>query len=483
MFCYFVLMQRRFFATVLLGCACVVTAVSQGFNPDSLKAALVLAKADSNKVDLLNDLSRAVYLQGNLGEGEKYAKDARALSESLDFKRGLGQALNNLGTIAYFKGSLAEALAWYKESLNIRNSIGDQKGIGSSYINIGNIYKEQSNYPKALEYYFASLKVREAIGDKAGVAASRNNIGSVYDKLKENDKALENYLKALEVGAGDPTFTAGLMNNIANIYYNQLHIDKAIEYYNRSVELCEKADYKKGMGMALSNLGNTYDTKEEYDKAMQHYVRALQIAEEIGDKPGLPALLTNMGNNFRCRKKFAEALSYGLRALTIARETGSGDEVSRGSLALSQTCQAMGRDQEALQYYKAHIAARDSLYNEENTRQNVRIEMNYEFEKKEAVARAAQEKKEAVAAAEARRQRIILFSISGFGMLVLVFAVFAYRSFLQKKKANIEISRQKLVIEQKQKEILDSIHYAKRIQHSLMPSEKNVQKLLNRRQA
>jgi cell division protein FtsL len=53
-------------------------------------------------------------------------------------------------------------------------------------------------------------------------------------------------------------------------------------------------------------------------------------------------------------------------------------------------------------------------------------------------------------------------------VLVMVFAVYVYRSFLQKKKINIEITQQKRIIEEKQKEILDSIYYAR-----LMPAACN----------
>ena len=70
--------------------------------------------------------------------------------------------------------------------------------------------------------------------------------------------------------------------------------------------------------------------------------------------------------------------------------------------------------------------------------------------------------------------------MSGILILVIGFAVFAYRSFLQKQKANIEITKQKEIIEEKQKEILDSIHYAKRIQTALLPSEKYIGRNLNR---
>jgi uncharacterized membrane protein len=106
--------------------------------------------------------------------------------------------------------------------------------------------------------------------------------------------------------------------------------------------------------------------------------------------------------------------------------------------------------------------------------------MNYEFEKKEAAARAEQEKKDAVAAEEKRRQEIVLYSVAGGFMLMLMFAVFVFRAYRQKRKANIEISEQKQIIEEKQKEILDSIHYAKRIQQSLLPSEKYIEKQIRK---
>ena len=47
---------------------------------------------------------------------------------------------------------------------------------------------------------------------------------------------------------------------------------------------------------------------------------------------------------------------------------------------------------------------------------------------------------------------------------------------IQQKK----ISEQKAIIEDKQKDIIDSIHYAKRIQQALLPSEKYIEKALGR---
>ena len=44
----------------------------------------------------------------------------------------------------------------------------------------------------------------------------------------------------------------------------------------------------------------------------------------------------------------------------------------------------------------------------------------------------------------------------------------------------LEINKQKVILEQKQKEILDSIHYAKRIQKALISSEFYISKELKK---
>jgi predicted double-glycine peptidase len=65
-------------------------------------------------------------------------------------------------------------------------------------------------------------------------------------------------------------------------------------------------------------------------------------------------------------------------------------------------------------------------------------------------------------------------------ILMLVIAGISYRAFKQKQKTSLIIEQQKNMVEEKQKEIVDSIHYAKRIQQSLMPTEKYIDKNLNK---
>lgn len=64
-------------------------------------------------------------------------------------------------------------------------------------------------------------------------------------------------------------------------------------------------------------------------------------------------------------------------------------------------------------------------------------------------------------------------------LVAILFVVFLYRNVRKSKRAvvekNKEIEYQKQLIEHKQKEIIDSITYAKRIQMTLITSEKYIQ--------
>ncbi len=121
--------------------------------------------------------------------------------------------------------------------------------------------------------------------------------------------------------------------------------------------------------------------------------------------------------------------------------------------------------------------------NEENTKKTVQQQMQYEFDKKETAAKAEQEVKDQKAVADKKQQQIILFSVSGVLLLVVAFAFFVFRNLrvTQKQKLIIEqqkqvVENQKHLVEENQKEILDSIRYAKRIQTSLLPTDKYIEK-------
>jgi len=127
------------------------------------------------------------------------------------------------------------------------------------------------------------------------------------------------------------------------------------------------------------------------------------------------------------------------------------------------------------------ISMRDSLKNIETERKTEKQQLQYQFEKQNAIAAAEHDKQLLVADAKQKRHQLVnYFSIAGL-LIVIVFSYVIYnrlkitnRQKLLIEEKNEELANQKSIVDEKNKEIIDSIHYAQRIQHALLKSEENI---------
>ena len=96
-------------------------------------------------------------------------------------------------------------------------------------------------------------------------------------------------------------------------------------------------------------------------------------------------------------------------------------------------------------------------------------EFKYVYEKKIVAdsIRVMEEKK--VVTAQFKQEETKRYALYVMLVLTIVFGRFMFNRFrLSQKQKNI-IQEQKVLVEEKQREILDSIYYARRIQNSLLP--------------
>jgi tetratricopeptide (TPR) repeat protein len=348
--------------------------------------------------------------------------------------------------------------------------------------NIGIVNKNLANYPKALEYYFRALKTGEEIKSKGLLKSNYNNIGVIYDMQSDYPKALEYYYKALKIAEDmdNKHVVSGIIMNIAQITFKQGDYPKTLGNYFKALKISEELEDKNALSGIFIGIASTYLELKNLSQAKIYYTKALQLAEETGSKNSLIAAFSGLGSLSMKQNNLPEAQKYFTTALDLSKEAGAKNEISTNYKNLYRVDSISRNFKSAFSNYKNYILYRDSIFNEENTKKSVQAQMQYEFDKKEASAKDEQDKKDALALKEKQKQNLIINSVSAGLFLVLVFLIFIFRSYRQKRKANIAITEQKIIIEQKQKEILDSIYYARRIQRSLLPTEKYIQKSLTR---
>jgi len=461
---------------------------------DSLQKALPKHGQDTNRLKCLNALSRNYASAGMFDSTLAYAQKALDLGKQIPASRGakagMGTAQNNLGLGYWNKGDYPRALEHFTFSLESCQELGDKKGIGRCYGNIGLIYWTQGNYPKALDYDFKALKIDEEIGDPNLISICLGNIGLVYWNQAEYGKAREYFEKALKIDekTGNKAGVARHTGNIGNLYAEQKDHAKALEFYFKALTISENAGEYSGMVDHLGNIGSVYTSLKEYDKALAYQKKALEASYKMGDKSRIALTLGNMGMASMELRKFGEAEVLLKRSLAMFDSISYLQYIMQMEGQLSELYARTNRPGEALEHYKKSIVLKDSIYNEDSKKQIVRKEMNYEFEKKEAAAKAEQDKKDLIAGQEKHRQKIIMASIAAGLALVLLLAVFIYRSYRLKQRANIELThknlliekqkheveKQKNIIEEKNVQITDSIEYASNIQGAILPSAEKI---------
>jgi tetratricopeptide (TPR) repeat protein len=416
---------------------------------DSLKQAALHCPNDTTKVFALNKYARALANSGELDSAFVYFEQSLEFSKTINYHFGIAAALNNIGKIYMNKSSFPEAQEYFFKSLEEAERYNVKQGQAAALGNLGIIYENQKDYNKALRYHFKSLKIEEQLGNLSGVADSYNSIG--------------------------------------NIYYFKKNYNKVIEYYNKSLDIKNKLGDLKGSGATLANIGNTYYFQNAYAKAREYYLRALEFFEKVGDPQSIALISNNIAETYVGEKNFKEALKYSSKSLEISKHIGSLDDMKSAYMSLSGIYEGLGDYKLSLLNHKLYSRFNDSIYNDENTRKEIETDLKYHFDKKTMNTRIENERKQILMEEKAKEQRLIIYFGAGILVLVIAFAIYAFRSFKLKQRTNLqlslqkeEISRQRNIVEAKNKGLTDSIHYAKRIQQSLMPQEKYIQKIMEK---
>jgi len=207
----------------------------------------------------------------------------------------------------------------------------------------------------------------------------------------------------------------------------------------------------------------TSHAQNETMDSLQKVLQSLQI--EIGDKTGLPDSFLNLKNIFSKGQQLDEAFEYLNKGLSIAKELGDIKKLQGGYYNLSLIDSAKGNYKQAFEHYKLYTLYRDSLVREETAKKSLQAKMQYEFDKKQAVAKAEQDKKDAE---QKRIKNLQYFTIAGLIVLLLVILLIAFiqwRNNNQKKKANVLLQQQKEKVE-------DTLTELKSTQSQLIHSEK-----------
>lgn len=429
---------------------------------------LINSNKQINEIKLLDSLSR-LYRYTDLEFAIFIANRFLSKIENEKIDSATISSLVNISTIYRQNNNFSKAL----ELLNIStiNAIKSKNMelLWKIFNNKGNVYRYDNNMNEAIKAYYTSLKIAEKINDKGAIAASNNNIGSVYFTLQRFEDALKYFLQSYkfysETVDVDPYYTAAMADNIGMVYNELKQYDKALAYHLQAKKGFEKTDNLGAKSMNIISISNVLINKKLFNEALTYIDKAVELS---GNSNSLSLILARNTKAVILHElaRYKEAEELSLMNISYYDSIKSTFGLHELYYELTKNYIKQNSADNALKYLSLYRHLNDSINSSELNSEVAGIEAKYETEKKEQqIALLEKDKK---------NKQLIIYSTSVGLFLLFILVFITFKGYRDKKNSNKTLTLQNNIIQNKNKDITDSINYAQRIQLAIQPSIKQL---------
>lgn len=432
-------------------------------------------------------------------------------------RSGLVDALTLKARLYYNSNDFENALIYANQALMVANEVGREQQTEIVYHLLSEIHFAKDLIWESTEYLYNGYRLSEAIKDTSKITWYLLAIANAEEYLGRLSNSMEINLTAIEFfkNTGDSLSLAKIHRAQGVVHTELGNYTTAQSYIEKSIALLSAANDSLNIGLAYLSLVTLELQKEKLFEAQSHLKRASSILQpiskkfhlraktlnglvllknrkftsaietfnsvakeqtNINDKFGLATTLFNLGNAYKESGNNLKAIDSYNQCVRIAREGNLNNFTRQAYKGLAKIYGLSGQQNQAYNNLNRYVNITDSLFNlqkisEANRLENqatIRIKEKEIFNQNELLIRNNEKLKQQKLKV---RLLVIILALS-FGVIA-----FAIREYRIKKKANAlltnqktEIEKQKNLLENRTRDITDSLNYARRIQKAILRS-------------
>jgi len=300
---------------------------------------------------------------------------------------------------------------------------------------LGQAYKSQGSYESALEYLFEALRIGDHL-TKKDVAMVNSLIGTLYGKIGDVEKLAHYFSLCIgqyETGDYQDSIRQVIAyNNLAEGYYNNDYLDSSLKYYQKAEFFAQELKREYLTKVITGNIGMVNARLGNLDLAEEQLSNALEYKSSMGNDAGtITTYQFHLADVYFQKNRIDQARDLVEEALALAHQRGLKEQISDGSLKMSEFYTHVGDFEKALQFYQQHIVYRDSIRNLAMIQNLADMRTRYEVGQKQAEVD--------VLTAEKRIQQLIMVVIGAFALVLVVLAGIIYKYYQTKSRINREL--------------------------------------------
>ncbi|MFZ5552442.1 MAG: tetratricopeptide repeat protein [Bacteroidota bacterium] len=426
---------------------------------DSLKQKLVATTDDSLKAEINIQLaSELLYI--SFSEALSYAESAKKISKENKLMYQLGRAHYILGKIYRNSGDQEKTLKNFLDGIRVFEKIGEEGKKADGYLLVGSHYYKINLPDEAIKYYKDALEIYKKENDKSGESFALNNLGNCYQQKGDYENAKKCFNQSLKIdeALGNVIDMAGSWVNLGTIAMVEKKYSDAEKYFNQALEVFEKDQNDYETAVCLVNLGEIMNARNDHSSALIYFNSAMEKAKNINNEYLVRMCYYNMAFTYSKQEKHEAAFENLYHYVSINDSLNRKDMVDKlAEMARKYEADKKEKEIQLLNKEKKVAEQKNRIQELENKQARVDLE---------------------------RSRTILWFSLGGLVLLTALAVLLVNRNRIR-KRANELLSKQKqeiyeksLIIEEKNRDITDSILYAKRIQDAILREENKALSIL-----
>lgn len=394
---------------------------------DSLLRALAIAKEDTNKLNLLFDISD-LYENSDPAKAKEFIRKAGDLNKTLNSPKGIIKFYKYMTHVHAYLSENDSAIFYANKLYDYAQETKDTLNMGIGLINIGERYSFSSDYHKGLQYSLKGLKLLEGKGYGPRVEATLYGCIQVnYLFLKQYGKSVEFGKKAEKIERDLPgqRGLATTLINLANASAELGDISASENYYTEAIALVQKDNNYSLEAMAYQGLTGLALKQKKIGKLKEYAEKGLALAEKLGDNFGMMASRQGLSLYYLFEKKYDVAARYAQEALELARKNKFIESEAVIMQTLANISFAANDIYSGYDYQEKSIKISEAIFTESIARKDAELRVGYETEKKEARIQLQQ--------AQLKQKNTLNYILIGSTAALLIILMLSYRNYRNKK--------------------------------------------------
>lgn len=433
----------------------------------------LFAQTDTVAVQQKIDEARVLFSE-NPQKSLALAFQANTLANRTDNQRLIAFSLNTIGSAYSYVGNNDSSISYHQHALDIQQTIHDELGMGRSLTNLGIVYTSNGLNDKAIKCFVEAEKKFIKINFDIGLSKLYNSMGSLFYNINDFENSIIYYKKGILISKklDDKVLNYSLKINLANVYGSINKPKEALALYKESYFAVKSDSNYSDLIVVCNNICHEYLELKNFTLAKHYSDEALSLIANFDIEDFLKVTsFSNHAEILAHDKQYAEAVVYIDSALRMLKYLPDFNKEIGLKYQLGKMLHKSGNYERSYEVLIDALNLKDSLYSKNLKEKLSEINTVHEVEKKESQIQSLSDAQ--------KKQQTINYLLIGVACISFVAIIILITSYRRKKKDNeiIELQKNEVIIknnliEEKQKEILDSINYAKRIQYALLASDK-----------